>query len=213
VETTLLDILQTSSVEDFNTVFKTLSDSKFFGIALAKTADEILILAERLYTRLLSKGSWTGVGRVGKSTFIADGKQNAAVDDLTKQLATQICWNCGQSGHLSNKCDKPKKRRGGRGKEKEKVTSWKRQPPRADEPHEKTIAGSKWYWCGRCCSWNESHLSKDHVARQANLAKDEASQASGSITTGSGGKATDSIPDARISFYGNVMRKMHGAQK
>jgi hypothetical protein len=218
VETTLLDILQTSSVEDFNTVFKTLSDSKFLGIALAKTADEILILAERLYTRLLSKGVWTGVGRVGKSTFIADGKHNAAVDDITDKLATPVCWNCGQTGHLSNECGKPKKRRGGdrRGKEKEaqkSLTSWKRQPPRADEPHEKTITGTKWYWCGRCCIWNESHLSKDHVARQANLAEDEASQASGSTTAGSGGDATDSIPDARISFYGNVMRKMHSAQK
>jgi hypothetical protein len=183
---------------------------------LAKTADEILILAERLYTRLLSKGIWTGVGRVGKSTFLADGKKTP-VDEVTDQLAVPICWNCGQNGHLSNYCDKPKTRRGGDrrgGGDKDKTRSWKRIPPRVDDPHEKTITGTKWYWCGRCTFWNNSHLTADHVARQANLAADEASQVSGSVTTGSGDdtNSTRSPSDARISFYGNVMRKMQGAK-
>jgi hypothetical protein len=129
VQSTILEILQTSSVDDFNGVFKTLSDSKFLGISIAKMTDEILILAERLYTKLLSKNVWTGVGRVGKSTFLADGSPDTDVADLAKQMAEQTCWNCNQKGHMANACPQPKKGRNNRDGNRKGGTGGLRIPP------------------------------------------------------------------------------------
>jgi hypothetical protein len=143
-------------------------------------------------------------------TFLADGKTPEG-DDTPKDSPEQTCWNCGGKGHLATACTKPKKRRNGGGEKAPRL--WKRTPPGADEPHEKTIAGTKWYWCGRCCFWNESHLTTDHVSRQANLVEDEASQVSGSGTTSTTGDEERSVSDPRVSFYGNVMRTMQGANK
>jgi hypothetical protein len=58
VEMTIFDVLQTSSVDDFNSVFRTLADTLFLGIFINKN----IVLAEQQYMKLLTKGVWTGVG-------------------------------------------------------------------------------------------------------------------------------------------------------
>jgi hypothetical protein len=55
VESTVLEIMQTTSVDDFNSVLKTLEANLFLGLRSDKQkfVEEMLILAEVLYTRLL----------------------------------------------------------------------------------------------------------------------------------------------------------------
>jgi hypothetical protein len=76
VEATILDILQTSSVGDFNSVFKTRQDNQLLGLSVQQNpVEQILVLAELLHTRLLTKGAWKGVGKTGKSLVHGQGWQ------------------------------------------------------------------------------------------------------------------------------------------
>ncbi len=115
VDATILDILQTSSVEDFNSVFKTRQDNQLLGLSVKhKPVEQILVLAKLLYTRLLAKGVWKGViGKAGKSLFMGkDGeKANSEQPDETKEIARCLqekdCWDCQKKGHLSRDCHSP----------------------------------------------------------------------------------------------------------
>jgi hypothetical protein len=73
---TLLAIMQTSSVDEFNKVFaaievqKTLDDLNQSSTAYVKcfnyTADDILSVAEAQYLKLFEKGKWTGASTKGQ---------------------------------------------------------------------------------------------------------------------------------------------------
>jgi hypothetical protein len=115
VEATILDILQTSSLEDFNSVLKTLQDNRFLGLSIQqKIMEQILVLAKLLYTRLLAKGVWKGViGKAGKSLFMgkdgekADSEQPDETKEIARRLQEKDCWNCQKKGHLSRDCHSP----------------------------------------------------------------------------------------------------------
>jgi hypothetical protein len=98
--TTLLTIMQTSSVDEFNKVFaaievqKTLDDlnqsSNMYVKCFNYTADDILSVAEAQYLKLFEKGPWTGATtKVQYSAFAAQQWTNA------KFLP---CHNCGKPG-------------------------------------------------------------------------------------------------------------------
>jgi hypothetical protein len=219
VEATILDILQTSSVDDFNSVFKTLQDNRFLGLSVQqKTVEQILVLAELLYTRLLTKGVWKGVGSAGKSSFMAkegeeaDSDQPDETDEIARRLREKVCWNCGKKGHLSRDCRSPRqgerhgRGRGGRGRGsgEDRRVDWKKTPPKDGDRHEKTVNAILWKWCGVCGTWNTTHATEEHVPRgQANLADDTAD-----------GDDTSQQPDPgetpRVSFVDAVSRRLNG---
>jgi hypothetical protein len=63
VEGTILNVLQSISVKDFNSVFKRLQDNQFLGLSVQqKIMEKILVLLP--YTRLLTKGVWKGRQRI-----------------------------------------------------------------------------------------------------------------------------------------------------
>jgi hypothetical protein len=85
---TLLTIMQTSSVDEFNKVFaaievqKTLDDLNQSSTAYVKCfncmADGILSVAEAQYLKLFEKGQWTGATTKGQdSAFAAQQWSNA----------------------------------------------------------------------------------------------------------------------------------------
>jgi hypothetical protein len=103
----LLDVFQTSSVEDFNSLFKHFrlqSQIATFRLKSSSTPsiDEILQFAENQYHLMSSTGKWTGVNaKLNETVFVA--ALQAAKNSGTKFT---ICFNCGGSHHFS-KCPKP----------------------------------------------------------------------------------------------------------
>jgi hypothetical protein len=108
--TTLLTIMQTSSVDEFNKVFaeievqKTLDDfnqsSTMYVKCFNYTADDILSVAEVHYLKLFEKGQWSGATTKGQdSAFTAQQWTNA------KFLK---CHNCGKPGCCVDICPNPR---------------------------------------------------------------------------------------------------------
>jgi hypothetical protein len=112
--TTLLTIMQTSSVDEFNKVFasievqKTLDklnqSSTMYVKCFNYTADDILSVAKAQYLKLFEKGQWTGATTKGQdSAFAAQQWTNA------KLLQ---CHYCGKPGWrvdiFPNPCDEEK---------------------------------------------------------------------------------------------------------
>lgn len=226
IDNTILRIMQTSSVDEFNDVFKTLSHNNLLDLGIKKTPSEILDLAEKIYKIHLepeSPSPWKGAGRVGKSTFVTETEM--AANTLRSLAATQTdtdgveCWQCGAKGHLSRDCPNPASGRGGgRGRGAGRRTgrdtpAWKRTPPAAGEPGTKVIEGVTWYWCGTCTYWNRTHTTVQHVAksdRPVNVATTDASTVATADTSVLTTGATTVEPDkGRVSFYGTVLNKMN----
>jgi uncharacterized Fe-S center protein len=63
--------------------------------------EHILVLAKLLYTRLLRKGIWSGIGRTGKFTSMAiasakgESKQHDETKEIEQRLREKDCWDCG----------------------------------------------------------------------------------------------------------------------
>jgi hypothetical protein len=107
---TLLTIMQTSSVDEFNKIFaaievqKTLDDLNQSSTAYVKcfnyTADDIISVDEAHYLKLFEKGQWTGASTKGQdSAFAAQQWSNAKF---------QKCHNCGKPGCRVDICSTPK---------------------------------------------------------------------------------------------------------
>jgi hypothetical protein len=105
----LLDVFQTSSVEDFNSLFKHFRLQSKIATFRAKsgssgtpTIDEILQFAENQYHLMKSTGKWTGVDAKSNETFFVAALQ-AATATGTKFT---ICFNCG-GAHSFKSCPQP----------------------------------------------------------------------------------------------------------
>jgi hypothetical protein len=150
VETTVLDIMQTRSVNRFNALFQMLSNTKLMGLMITKfTAKEFLALAEQRYADKLAEP--------GKSTFnITDDKTPPVEVD---RWAKRKCWSCGQIGHMSRECSPPRCRTRGGGRNVHRrggddaAISWHSTPPQANDEKTKTVSGTIWLCCaGSTCT-------------------------------------------------------------
>ena len=82
----VLDIFQTSSVKDFNTVFKTLKLNIRLKISTGYTLEYIFQTAEAFYREMQETHKWIGLGN-DSSIFVT-------------------CWSCGEDGHIDRNCSK-----------------------------------------------------------------------------------------------------------
>jgi hypothetical protein len=124
---TVLRVYQTSSHEDFNSIFRhleinaeiALNDTASYKLgpgrflsdpgitnqeqeAIKCVCDSYHELAERKYTALLYDGKWNvPAGNGNPSAFNATTKPS----DSKKVV---VCWNCGEKGHGVDKCSKPR---------------------------------------------------------------------------------------------------------
>jgi hypothetical protein len=233
VDTTVMRILQTSSVEKFNSTFSMLEQSRFLGVMIATTVEEMLILAEKLYTSIIADEGWTGFGRVGKSTFTIQDDRTLTIGTSTFVIGNDgevekalppradgpVCWKCGKGGHLAWQCPNNQGGGGGRGgggsgrgggrgagRRGDGKHAIKRIPPKPGEAHERTVNGIQMYWCGTCTYWNSTHLTADHAdtSKAANLAE-------GGVNETDDDKSTvDEADAARVTFYSNITNRMAG---
>jgi hypothetical protein len=108
--TTLLTIMQTSYVDEFNKVFaaievqKTLDDlnqsSTIYVNCFNYTADDILSVAEAQYLKLFEKGQWTGATIKGQDS-------DFAAQQWTHAKFLQL-HNCGKPGCRVDICPNPR---------------------------------------------------------------------------------------------------------
>jgi hypothetical protein len=105
----LLDVFQTSSVDDFNSLFKHFRLQSQIATFRSKSSsgtpsiDEILHFAETQYHLMKSTGKWTGVDAKVNATVFLSALQAAN----TTGTKVTICFNCGGS-HSFQDCPKPK---------------------------------------------------------------------------------------------------------
>jgi Zinc knuckle len=99
----LLQILQTSTVNEFNLAFSHLQrtievvDLMIKGNLKVKypAIDDMLRSAENLYSTLAQTNTWTGIKtKANQSGFVARQEGNHK----------RFCWNCGQEGHMLKDC-------------------------------------------------------------------------------------------------------------
>ena len=128
----LLDRLQTTSVDDFNSIFHAMAQelaisqirnnvNPSFSIALSskgasvvdndmKSVTFLLAFANAAYTEFCTSGLWTAVLQKppGGSSFLAAGGNLTNDNNNNESLPINwTCFNCGKRHHLKD-CDKPK---------------------------------------------------------------------------------------------------------
>jgi hypothetical protein len=103
----VIKILQTSSVSKFNEIFEHEEElahraaARTLGHTVWPTHDELMTLASRQYERFKQANEWHVSKSVSKKGYLT---QTSGIRDLSKVK----CDNCGQTGHLSTTCPKPK---------------------------------------------------------------------------------------------------------
>jgi hypothetical protein len=229
-------ILQTSSVDKFNSTFSILEQSRFLGVMVATTVEEMLILAEKLYTSIIADEGWTGFGRVGKSTFMIQDGRTLTIGTSTFVIGNDgevekalpprangpACWKCGKGGHLAWQCPNNQKnganqgganrergRGGGAGRGAGRCDGKggiKRIPPQPGKAHECTVNGIQIYWCGTCTYWNSTHLTADHADSKA-----AANLAEGATEPDEDKSTADDTDADLVTFYSNVTKRMTGS--
>ena len=74
------------------------------------------------------------------------------------------CFNCGETGHLTKACTKPRTQ----SPPVNPADKWTRKGPESGEPHTKTVGGIEYTWCARCGRWRKDanrHLTAAHKTR------------------------------------------------
>ena len=116
----VLEIMQTSSVAEFNKIFD------FIELSLVATStqasqreypsfENILELGERHYLEMNAQDKWSGVNRNQHGVFQANKSllppvnQGYIADAAPRNPSRQpTCWNCGEVGHTLDQCTKPR---------------------------------------------------------------------------------------------------------
>ena len=105
----VMDVLQTTSTEDFNVAFDYQRQRAMFKLTLTSTVtptiEDIFQTAIDLYTDMLASGKWEGKAHVAKESVFTT-KIN--VDQGAHVKSKRKCFNCGSEDHMSNNCPKPK---------------------------------------------------------------------------------------------------------
>ncbi len=148
----LFNLMQTSSSETFNSMFKHWNGLIIMNMAPPTSWLEILSKARIMYTSLSDEGEWNfAAEESGASIFRAEGGGNAW---------NPTCFNCGEPGHIKPNC--PKLQNGGVGRGTKNSNPWFLRPSSRNgdtcrmvgqnKCWEKNINGVSAAWCGRCVS-------------------------------------------------------------
>ena len=202
---TILDLLTECSVMDFSVQFmsRCTEIEKFVNASSGKDPATVLAMpgyihystlllqAKKAYLNLAKK--W-GASK-SKEALVSQVKTlQSEVKNLNQKLNLKdnqssgngkskvTCFNCGEEGHISRNCTKPKKNGNNGGnnnnnnanngnnnnnnnnQSNNRATSW--PAPKDGEPLTKTVNGKEWFYCSKCLRgkgrWNDSHKTDGH---------------------------------------------------
>ena len=165
INSKILQVFQTTSVQDFNDIFKYMSTASKLK-QQTFTTEEILNVAESNYTEFSSNGKWTGISS-RHSTFIS---------------SNVVCHGCGGQGHVIRDCPNAKKATPNPGanlpdvdvsKLRDIVGTFKFTDPIFTTPPAKGVKvkmvnGTLHYWCHHCSRWQKSHGTQGHTGKKKN---------------------------------------------
>jgi hypothetical protein len=185
----LLQVFQTTSVDDFNATFHLLAKQRKQHAVLRRTGAppdflpaDIFTLAESEYRDMQTLNTWSGVHTKGSSAF------NAGHPSDGTGTTTQLCFNCGGPHHVKE-CKKPRdenkinqaaanfktqirkkqedrKSGGGGNKHDGKNAKW--AAPQKHENNKRMIDGKPMYWLHHRKRWIPD--AKANAGKQAHLA-------------------------------------------
>ena len=179
IERIVLDVLQTTSVPEFNGFFKQLHTNLKQLPNFVLSTSKVLSMANSQYNELLQIGTWTGTKKqpasfnAGMST--GEGPPN-------NPHTPDLCNRCGKTH--PGPCQ---------------ILHWRRVTPKDGESHSKRVNDKTYNWCAKCKMWTLTHTAETHVSRadaknqreaSANLAANETTQES---TAGSNTTDADSL--------------------
>ena len=187
----IIKVMQTTSVDEFNEVFKTLDRDRFIDNVMLDsnqssqrvlTYERIFRLAETKYIDMNEAGTWTGVNtKGGDSVFKAE---------LNKNGSKIVCDNCG-GPHVLGECKLPRdeakikenrKKRLNKTKEKDKKKTGKWSNPKPEEKGRRVIDGKQHYFHHKSGRWkvcdNQSGQAKPNASAQANVSQPSETPAS-----------------------------------
>jgi Zinc knuckle len=186
----VLLVLQTSSVEGFNTAFSHIKREievvtplrMRTSIPIYPPIEDMLRMAEKLYLDMTAANEWTGVTtKVNQSAF-------AASSNTGRKLT---CWNCGVEGHSLKECkqaenrtmiekfkkefndakNKKKKDNEKKAKDKDKtIPIGKWAPPSKGENGKRTIDGIPRFWLDRTKRWVKDKDAPENAPPCAHVA-------------------------------------------
>ena len=108
---TLLNVMQTSSVDAFNAQFNHIQRQRKQNAVLRQTGhspefqgENILMLAESEYRDMLNENTWTGIHTKGSESVFQAGTKNAKGH---QEREGPECWNGCGGRHMVQDCKKP----------------------------------------------------------------------------------------------------------
>ena len=128
MERIVLDVLQSTSVAEFNIFFKQLHINLRQLPRFNLTTDNILTMGNEQYSELVNIGIWNGKNK-STSSFSALSDERRPEDTSSNSGNNGICPRCGKS-HPNEKC---------------KVIHWRRANPNDGEPTSITMNGKAFF--------------------------------------------------------------------
>ena len=127
------------------------------------------------YQGLLDNGAWMPAN-ADKGAAPQAFMTQADVEGLLKQkldkgggMANITCFNCGQKGHVANKCTHgsniPAATPPGTGGGTPAGRAWMRVQPPTGTPETKVVNGKTWHWCEQCNRWSTTHSTSTHRSK------------------------------------------------
>ena len=211
----VLKIMQTSSVDDFNDIFKEIERNRLIDTAFLDKGDKslasrlsyekIFSLAEQQYISMNEAGTWTGV--------TTKGTESVFKSELQPEQKKIECFNCG-GPHLLKDCTRPrdenkikenrKKKRAAKSESKKKEGGKGRwSNPRPEEHGRRTVNGKLYYFHHKSKRWK---LVDNGEEKTANVVKEPTETAPATNTQ-------SSTEQTELSMLAEERRNLENAKK
>jgi hypothetical protein len=163
---TICEILSACSVEDFCILFMMKHHELTQKPELATNYHDLILIANTTYQTLEDSDKWLSSPPDDTALMMLTAKVDQlqclvqCKDPLANALNREKakCFNCNKEGHWARNC--PEKKQDDN--KKNKMISWKKIAPKANEQQEKLHDGWLWKWCTKCARWSLTHNTQEH---------------------------------------------------
>jgi len=154
----ILAVFQTTSVVEFNEIFRIIDITSKFSSTTPITIEAILTIAEEQFTEMLESTRWVGLGQ-DASTFVNQNNTNFNRNNSRNSSGGYRNNNRRNNNTSSDANENNNSNRNNWSNDKYQ-SPWSTPPQ--DGKKTKMINGREVRWCHHCQRWNRTHTTKDH---------------------------------------------------